>query len=345
MGVGGATLSLRNQGFHTVAAIDIDAKACETYQKNIGLKPICGDIKEITGQDILDHYGLEKGSISILTGCPPCQGFSSLRRTRYPDGKDARNDLIFVFLERIREIAPKAVLFENVPGIIQKKGRPFFDKYLSELEKMGFKTNWDLFNSADFGVPQNRKRVVAISIKGAKKKPSLPNRTHAKSGSENDELEPWRTVRDAISDLPTLDSGESFPDILNHKARNHSKRILDLISLIPKDGGSRKSLPDEYWLECHKNLKNGNGAENVYGRLWWDKPAGTITCRCTTPSSGRFLHPDQNRAITPREAARLQTFPDDFEFHALFNHAERQIGNAVPVKFMEAFISISKDYL
>lgn len=345
MGVGGATLSLQNQGFDTVAAIDIDANACETYQKNFGLEPICGDINKITGHDILDHYGLERGSISILTGCPPCQGFSSLRRTRYPDEEDDRKGLIRVFADRIREIDPKAVIFENVPGIIREKGRPFFDKYLSELEKMGFKTSWDLFNTADFGVPQKRKRVVAISIKGIKEEPSLPDKTHTNPNSKNDELRPWRTVRDAIGDLPKLEPGDSCPDVLNHVARNHAPRIIDLISLIPKDGGSRKSLPDEYWLECHKNLKNKKGAENIYGRLWWDKPAGTMTCRCTTPSSGRFLHPDQNRAITPREAARFQTFPDDFEFHEALVHAERQIGNAVPVKFMDAFVSIVKDYL
>lgn len=309
------------------------------------MEPICTDLSEVRGREILDHYGLERGSISCVIGCPPCQGFSSLRRTRYPNEEDDRKGLIGVFIERIREINPKAVVFENVPGIVRSKGRPYFDKYLSELHKMEYISNWGVFNAADLGVPQVRKRVVAISVKGLKEKPILPYQTHARPGSGNDDMKPWRTVRDAISDLPPLEPGDACPDVLNHVARNHSPRILELISLIPKDGGSRKSLPEEYWLECHKNLEKRRGAENTYGRMWWDKPAGTMTCRCTTPSSGRFLHPEQDRAITPREAARFQTFPDDYKFHELLTHAERQIGNAVPVKFMESFVSIVKDYL
>lgn len=344
-GAGGGSIALSQTHYKVVAAVDIDPIACETYQKNLHLEPICGDLSRISGREILAHYGLGKGDISCIVGCPPCQGFSSLRRTRYPNQEDERKSLVNVFIDRIREIDPKSVIFENVSGILWGKNRLYFDKYLAEMEGMGYKTSWDVFNAADFGVPQIRKRVVAISVKGMNGKPPLPTKTHVKPSMENSDQISWLTVRDAIEDLPHLEPGEAHPDILNHAAREHTKRIRKMISLIPKDGGSRKSLPEDYWLKCHKNLKKRKGAENIYGRLWWDKPAGTITCRCTTPSSGRFLHPEQDRAITPREAARLQTFPDDFKFPDVFYYAEKQIGNAVPVDFMRAVLETPKEFL
>ena len=343
-GAGGASLGLKNAGYKVVAAVDIDSKACETYKTNLKLEPICGDMREITGENILERYGLGKGDVDLVVGCPPCQGFSSLRRTRYPDGNDDRNDLVGVFLERIIELEPKVVIFENVPGLVGEKGCLFFDEYIRAIEKMDYATSWDVLNAADYGIPQYRRRVVVISVRDIKTPPPMPIQTHARPSSVKEELEPWRTVEDTIMDLPPLEPGEACPNIPNHVARNHSQRILELISLIPKNGGSRKSLPEEYWLTCHKNLEDGKGAENIYGRMWWDKPSPTMTSRCTTPSSGRFLHPEQNRAITPREAARFQTFPDDFEFPEQFTHAERQIGNAVPAKLIEVIVRSVKDF-
>lgn len=299
---------------------------------------------DISGRTILDHYGLEPGSISCLVGCPPCQGFSSLRRTRFPNMKDDKNILVMVFAERVREIRPKAVILENVPGIVGKSGFGFFEYYINVLENVGYSTNWGVFNAADFGVPQYRKRFVAVSILGLADKPVLPEKTHSHPKRVKGDLEPWETVERSIKDLPPLAPGEECSTISNHKARNHTPRILKMISLIPPEG-SRKNLPQKYWLECHKRLPKGKGAENVYGRMRWKKPSPTMTSRCTTPSSGRFLHPEQNRAITPREAARFQTFPDDFELPPQLNHAERYIGNAVPVEFLEVFIRIVKDYL
>jgi len=169
-------------------------------------------------------------------------------------------------------------------------------------------------------------------VKDVAKPPSFLPETHSSPKETKGDLEPWITVRDAIENLPLLNPGESCPSIPNHVARNHSPKVLKLIKNIPRDGGSRKSLPPDLWLPCHLNLikERGGGAESVYGRMSWDKPDPTITCRCTTPSSGRFLHPNQDRAITPREAASLQTFPDDFEFPKIFTQAERLIGNAVP---------------
>jgi DNA (cytosine-5)-methyltransferase 1 len=339
-GAGGASFGLKKAGFKVLVAVDIDPSACKTYKKNLGLEPICGDLKVITGYDILEHCGLRSGDVSVVAGCPPCQGFSSLRRTRYPSGLDMRNNLIDVFLKRVEEIDPKGVIFENVSGITKLHGRKFFEKYLNMMEKMGYSTSWEVVNAADFGVPQYRKRVIALSLKD-KKVPIYPHPTHARPKIATGELEPWVNVWETIRGLPPLEAGESDPKIPNHAARNHSRRIKEIISLIPKDGGSRRSLPREYWLPCHQKLHLGRGwgAENIYGRMCWSKPAPTLTCRCTTPSSGRFLHPVQDRAITPREAARFQRFPDCAVFPTFFSHAEKQIGNAIPVDLMGVMAS------
>jgi DNA (cytosine-5)-methyltransferase 1 len=339
-GCGGASLGLKLAGHKIVAAVDIDPVACKTLSENLGLEPICGDLRYIDGYEILDTYGFGKDDIDLVVGCPPCQGFSSLRRTRYPDGQDPRKGLVVAFLERISEIQPNIVIFENVPGIAKGKGLIYLNLFLCTMEKMKYKINWDLINAVDFGVPQFRKRLIAICVKGATKPPPFPRKTHSNPNEGDETLLPWRTVRDAIGDLPPLKPGQSDPSIPNHTARNHSPKVLEIIRKIPKNGGSRKSLPPELWLPCHKKLKarRGGGAENVYGRMSWDKPSPTITCRCTTPSSGRFIHPEQDRAITPREAARLQSFPDDFFFPKELNRAERLIGNAVPPRLMTALV-------
>jgi len=271
-GIGGSSRALQNQNFKVNAAVDIDPDACLWYEKNNRLKPIEGDINFLPGAKILDHYGLDKGSISCLVGCPPCQGFSSLRRTRHPHMKDDRNNLVKVFAERITEIKPKTVILENVPGIIGKQGFGHFEQYLNITERLGYSTNWGIFNAANYGVPQFRRRFVAISILGLKKPPSLPEKTHERPDRIKGDLVQWKTVKDTINDLPPLQPGERSTTIPNHRAREHTPRIRKMISLIPPEG-SRKDLPKSYWLECHKRLKNGRGAENVYGRMRWKMPS------------------------------------------------------------------------
>jgi len=346
-GCGGASLGLRLAGHKVVAAVDIDPIACKTYSKNLGLEPICDDLRYLSGYQILNKCDFKEGEIDIVVGCPPCQGFSSLRRTRYPNGGDSRNGLIRTFLERINEIKPKAVIFENVPGLVRGNGLSYFRFFINKIEKMGYKTSWEVINAADYGIPQHRRRVVALSVKDTDEPPPFPPKTHANPEVAERDLSPWKTVRDAIADLPPLLPGESHPSIPNHVARKHTPRVLEIIKAVPKNGGSRRSLPSNLWLPCHVKLKKRKrrGAESVYGRMCWDKPSPTITCRCTTPSSGRFIHPEQDRAITPREAARLQTFPDDFVFPKEFSHAERLIGNAVPAYLMVTLVKSLEDVL
>lgn len=343
-GCGGGSLGLKLSGHEVVAAVDVDPIACETYSKNLGLEPIQGDISRLTGHEIIEKCGLLRGDVDLVVGCPPCQGFSSLRRTRYPKGEDPRKDLVSVFFERVKEIQPKAVLLENVPGIAWGGDASYLHTFISRIESIGYKTSWDIIDAADYGVPQHRRRVVALSVKD-KVRPRFPSPpTHGNPEDRYcDDRKPWKTVRNAIGDLPPLAPGEAHPSIPNHEARNHKSGVLNIISKIPRDGGSRRSLPYELWLPCHKRLKerSSRGAESIYGRIRWDTPSPTMTSRCTTPSSGRFVHPEQDRAITPREAARLQTFRDYFVFPRETEQTERLIGNAVPADLM---IALSKGF-
>jgi DNA (cytosine-5)-methyltransferase 1 len=333
-GCGGSSLGFKEAGFKIVAAVDIDHWACETYAMNVGVQPIEGDLRDVTGEQILKSVGLKRGEIDVVVGCPPCQGFSSLRRTRKGDSPDHRDDLLMVFARRIIEIFPRMVIFENVPGIMQGRGKAFLRKFIKKLESHRYFPIGELLDAADFGVPQHRKRLILIFTREEAITddllPLLPRKTHVDPRMAKDEGSlPWLTVFDAIADLPPLKSGEEDPTIPLHKAPDHKEETLRIIKNVPKNGGGRKNLPRHLWLPCHRRLK-GKGAESVYGRMSWSDPSSTITSRCTVPACGRFIHPDQDRAITPREAARLQTFDDHNCFVGTLGSITWQIGNAMP---------------
>ena len=333
-GCGGASLGFKEAGFKIVAAVDIDHSACETYALNVGLQPIEGDLRYVTGELILKEAGMKRGEVDVVVGCPPCQGFSSLRRTKKGDSPDDNDDLLMVFAQRIIEIFPRMVIFENVPGIMRGRGRTFLRKFIKELEKHGYFPVGKLLNAANFGVPQHRKRLILLFTREGTLTddllPILPRETHAAPHlAEAEGLQSWVTVEDRIADLPRLKSGEKDRAIPLHEATDHGENVLKIIRNVPKDGGSRRDLPKSLWLPCHKNL-SGKGAESVYGRMTWSKPSPTITSRCVVAACGRFIHPDQDRAITPREAARLQSFDDDCNFEGTKESITWQIGNAMP---------------
>ena len=334
-GCGGASLGFKKAGFKIVAAVDIDHSACETYEMNVGVKPIEDDLRNVTGEQILEKAGLEKGQVDVVVGCPPCQGFSSLRRTKKGDSPDHRDDLLMVFAERIIGIFPRMVVFENVPGIMRGRGKRFLRRFIRKLEKHGYFPIGKLLDAADFGVPQNRKRLIILFVReeaiGKDLLPFLPQETHTNPRLiEEKGLPQWVGIEDVIADLPPLESGEKDSNVPLHKAPDHGENTLRIIKNIPKNGGSRRDLPKHLWLPCHKKMRDG-GAENVYGRMTWDKPSPTITSRCTVPACGRFTHPDQDRAMTPREAARLQTFGDEYSFEGTLASIAWQIGNAMPL--------------
>jgi DNA (cytosine-5)-methyltransferase 1 len=327
-GIGCASLGFKNAGFKLAAALEIDDKRCLTYKKNLGISPIQGDVMNYSGKFLLKRAGLKKGGKFCMVGCPPCQSFSKLSDTTGVSTlTDPRSKYVYKFAELIEEMQPAAVVFENVPWMIEGPGKKFFDDYEKRLDKAGYRTVVDIVNANDYGVPQNRKRVVAVSVpkkvlKKRKVRLALENFHKTAIGKR-------KTVRDAVEDLKPLRSGQSDPEDILHGARDHGPRSLQIIKLVPKNGGSRKQIPRRYWLDCHKKLSHG--AETVYGRMWWNKPSPTMTCRCITPACGRFIHPSQNRGITLREAARFQTIPDNFKFVGGRQEIESMIGDAVPV--------------
>jgi DNA (cytosine-5)-methyltransferase 1 len=226
--------------------------------------------------------------------------------------------LVEVFAKLVKSFLPDYMLFENVPWVRSSR---HYRQLVGLLKKCGYKLKSRVLDAADYGVPQRRKRLILIASRRGE--PRLPRRARRRV-----------TVREAIGDLPPLKPGEAHPLIPNHRAMKHGEEVLTRIRAIPKDGGSRSALPAGLQLRCHKRLVRGYN--DVYGRMKWDDVAPTLTSGCTNPSKGRFIHPEQDRAMTPREAARLQTFPDWFVFFGGFTSISRQIGNAMPVELARA---------
>jgi DNA (cytosine-5)-methyltransferase 1 len=317
-GCGGLSQGLKDAGFHVLAAVEIDKRARETYSLNHPEIPFFGsDIRNITSADLLSSLNLEPGELDLLAGCPPCQGFSSMRRRNGPkEIFDQRNDLIDDFGRLATEIRPKLIMMENVPSIVKF---PKFQNLVSELEKAGYSVRYEVLDVALYGVPQRRKRLI------------LSANLNGNAVLARPQLAPV-SVRAAIQNLPT--AGISGDPVHDFPSRRSSK-VQQIIAHIPKDGGSRKSLPENMQLGCHKR---GNGFNDVYGRMRWDDVSPTITSGCTNPSKGRFIHPEQNRAITLREAAILQGFPSNYKFDV--SHGKEaislMIGNALPPPFISS---------
>lgn len=316
-GCGGLTQGLKMAGFQVLGAVDVDPLSVETYKANHKEVIVWeNDIHRISAGEMKKKIGLHKGELDLLAGCPPCQGFSSIRTlngARRID--DPRNELIFDFLRFVKELRPKAIMFENVPGLAIDERMNFFRDRLKEL---GYRGDSGVLDAADYGVPQRRRRMIILGGRFEYIKFPLASSSH-------------KTVRDAIASLPP--PGKSG-DPLHDLAEKRSSRIIDLIKRIPQNGGSRTDLNHEDQLPCHKRC---NGFKDVYGRMGWDDVAPTITGGCVNPSKGRFLHPEQDRAITLREAALLQSFPPDYSFSLRRGKfpAAALIGNALPPEFIK----------
>ena len=316
-GCGGLTHGLVNAGFQVIGAVEIDRLAASTYCRNHPDVVIWeSDIRELNPNALKSQLGI-KNSLSLLAGCPPCQGFSRLRTrngSRCTD--DPRNDLLFEFERFAAAFRPHTLMMENVPSLVDDYR---FSIFLDNIREMGYHGEYRILDAADFRVPQRRKRMIFLaSLHG-----EIP---FSDPGTER------ITVREAISHLA---SPGSSGDPLHDMRSSHSDRILEMIRMIPKDGGSRTSLPESMWLECHRG-KSG-GFKDVYGRMAWDRVSPTITSGCFNPSKGRFLHPEEDRAITLREAAMLQGFPEEYFFPVNNRSAVgRMIGNALPPPFITA---------
>lgn len=336
-GIGMGALGFVKAGFEVAAAVDNDHDACQVYRENLGVEPIEGDIRTITGTRILKEAGLRRGQVDLCVGCPPCQGFSTLRKTRKRKGqRDSRNSLLRVFGKRILEISPRAFVLENVSGLARRRSnRALLLEFARAMRKAHYKIEFGVLDAADFGVAQRRRRLIMLGSRA--RTPSLPETTHSRRGPKDGKL-PWTSVRREIGDLGTLKPGTSDLHDPLHSADKSKGRTALIIRSIPHDGGSRKDLPRSLWLECHKRLDASRkpGAGSVYGRMRWSRPAPTITTRSNTPACGRFLHPDQDRTISLREAARLQSLPDSFRVKGTGGQVARWIGNGMPTNFAQS---------
>lgn len=321
-GAGGLTLGLKQAGFSVVAGVELNPIAAETYRLNHDdVNVYEKDIRDINPSEILANFNLKPGELDLLAGCPPCQGFSSQRTRNKTNAQlDPRNELIFEFLRFVEALLPKTIMLENVPALA-KNWRIF--KLKERLEQLGYvvdENSISIHDAADYGVPQRRRRLLFKA---------------SRFGviSDAPKSKKRKTVKEFIFNLkPAGFSGDELHDL----GENRSEKVKKIISLVPKDGGSRTDLPEEYWLECHKRLPVGY--RDVYGRMKWNDVSPTITGGCHNPSKGRFIHPEFDRAITLREAALLQTFPMNYKF-ALTRGKDSvalMIGNALPPSFIES---------
>ncbi len=313
-GCGGLTLGLKWAGFKVLGAVDNDQVAVASYKANHPRVRLWeSDIRALDASEVKRFLNLRKRQLDLLAGCPPCQGFSSLRtRNGALSVQDDRNDLIYEFLRFVRELRPKAVMMENVPGL---RGDPRFERFCNALREMEYEVTFGVADAADYCVPQRRQRLILLASRRGKV--AIPPK-----------LRRWRHVRHAIRNLPKPgDSGDALHDL----AEERSGRIVDLIRRIPHDGGGRMALGADQ-LKCHTRT---NGFKDIYGRMAWNSVSPTITSGCTNPSKGRFLHPDQDRAITLREAALLQGFPRKYAISLGRGKsgAAKVIGNALPPNF------------
>lgn len=328
-GSGGVTQGLRAAKWRVLAACDSDPVAAATYRANHGrTKFVEGDILlDETIDRIVTAVGAQH--VHMLVICAPCQPFSSQNRHR---GDDARDQLIIRALSVAQRIEPDIVFFENVPGLATPAYRAIVSDVQKRLTEFGYVVTEPMVrDAADFGIPQRRKRCIMLA---AKTQAALNAFMKCKVTA------PRRSVFQAIADLPPLKSGESSENDVLHRARSHLPIAINRLQHIPADGGSRKSLPEHLELACHKD--KAKAFSDVYGRMSWYDVAPTLTTGCTDVTRGRFAHPEQHRAITLREAARLQSFPDSYKFTGRSGQVAVQIGNAVPPDLITAFVPAFK---
>jgi DNA (cytosine-5)-methyltransferase 1 len=315
-GAGGLSVGLKQAGFRVLGAIEIAELAAHTYRLNHRATKVWQrNIRSLKPDSVMETLELRPGDLDLLAGCPPCQGFSTMRTLRQAASvDDPRNSLIAQFGRYAEALRPRALMMENVPGLAADPGLARLER---RLRRLGYELTSGVLDAANYGVPQRRKRFVLIGMHGRVVPFAQADGTPS-------------TVRRAIGHvLSTNISG----DVLHGYREQRSAYVERRIAAIPRDGGSLSEAGQEHTLDCRRRLK---GFSDVYGRMAWDKPAPTITGGCINPSKGRFLHPEENRAITLREAALLQTFPRNYRFaldEGRYKAAEL-IGNALPPTFV-----------
>ena len=331
-GVGGMSLGFHDAGANVILANEIDSEIATAYQKNFPDTRVVND--DITQLDLQQTFSSLKGLANVVIGGPPCQGFSQKgqRKTIH----DPRNFLFRSFVNVVDTVRPEYFIMENVPNLLSAEGGLFRRELESLFSNLGYSISSGVLNASDFGVPQNRRRAIVLGKLGEKAVP-LPHSNTSRV-----------TIWEAISDLAYLNSGEGSETsqyiytansayqcrlrkhsniLYNHSATRHSPTTLERLRLIPPNGG-RSNLPNEHLT---KSIYSG-----TWTRMVKEEQSVTITTRFDTPSSGKFTHPVLDRALTVREAARLQSFPDVFRFYGKKSSQMKQVGNAVPPLLAQA---------
>lgn len=329
-GVGGLSFGFAElEEFEIVAANEILPDIAKSYELNHPqAKMFACDITDLTEEMLTE--ALQGRKIDLIVGGPPCQSYSTLGKRRMDDRAN-----LFTQYKRVLDILrPRAFVFENVAGLLSMQGGKLFPKIQAEFEELGYSLKYQVLNAADYGVPQERKRVILVGFRGENKF-VYPEPTHGTG------LKPYVTLEEAIGDLPQIKSGETkneyakAPDneflqfvrkddtttLTEHTAPRNNLKLIALMEAL-KDGQSKDDLPEE--------LRPKSGYGNTYAKLWWQRPATTITRNFACPSSSRCIHPRDSRALSNREGARLQSFPDDYRFYGSQTNIKLGIGNAVP---------------
>lgn len=333
-GIGGLSYGFVQEDFNVIAGYDIDGSCKYAYEKNNHAKFHATDITNVSGKELLQSYGK---SIRILIGCAPCQPFSSYSyKVKEKDSKKV--NLLYSFLEIVKKVDPLIISMENVPQLEKFDNGHIFRDFYDGLLELGYNIHYEVVYCPDYGIPQKRRRLVLLASKLGKI--SLIPKTHHPDN--------YMTVADAIQDLPPIAAGETHEEDILHKARELSPINIERIR-ASRQGGSWREWPEYLILECFKK-ESGRSYGSVYGRMKWDEPSPTMTTQCTGLGNGRFGHPEQDRAISLREAARFQTFPDDYRFfeeNASYNPSVicRQIGNAVPPELGRVIAKSIKQHL
>lgn len=332
-GCGGMSAGFRSvngliPAYNIIAAVDVDPVANKTYEANFGVCPSSTSVGELAAdpaalKKFIRASGRRGGHPLVLIGCSPCQGFSSHRNST--GKKDLRNPLFVDFSLVAAALQPDVVVVENVPELLTDQYWPLVEEARANLEAAGYQVHLSVHNTATFGVPQERFRTLLLAMKRRFVPPAgfVPRSA-------------FRTVRDAIGALPKVNAGDKDPADPMHYSAGHRDSTIQTIRAVPRDGGNR---PANVGPPCliRARERQGRGAyDDVYGRLAWDRPAITITAYARNPASGRFVHPEQDRGLTVREAALLQSFPRQYMFNGSLDERFRQIGNAVPPAFAAA---------
>lgn len=328
-GVGGLSYGFANNpAFHIVMANEIEKDIAKAYSLNHPyIKMLNDDIRNLTREKVLATIG--DNNVDIVVGGPPCQSYSTLGKRQMDD----RAHLFQEYLRFLEIVQPTLFLFENVSGLLSMQNGTLIETIKEKFQEKGYIVKSKLLNAVDYGVPQYRERVILVGMKG-KNSFEYPVATHG------EKLIPHLTVEDAFSDLPCLASGESshryatppnndFQRFLrknstiltDNTAPNNGEHLIRIMQALP-DGGSKDDLPED--------IRPKSGYGNTYAKMWWKKPAPTVTRNFATPSSSRCVHPRDSRAMTTREGARLQSFPDDYQFYGSRSMRNLEIGNAVP---------------